>query len=111
MEYGIGEVKGDQLLARECYQTVLATNENHTWMIEEEEEKKIEAFETVELIDGELTRTTKIGMNLSTQMKKKLVQFLKKNLDIFVWNHKNMPDIATEVIQHRLNVDPKRKPI
>ena len=28
--YGIGEVKGDQVLARECYQAVLAAKENHT---------------------------------------------------------------------------------
>ena len=30
---GVGEVRGDQILARECYQTVLATRENYTWMI------------------------------------------------------------------------------
>ena len=36
-EYGVGKVKGDQVLARECYQEVLATKENHTWMIEEKE--------------------------------------------------------------------------
>ena len=29
-EHGIGEVKGDQMLARECYQVVLATKENYT---------------------------------------------------------------------------------
>ena len=29
-ENGVGEVKGDQILARECYQVVLATKENHT---------------------------------------------------------------------------------
>nr|XP_023895760.1 uncharacterized protein LOC112007618 [Quercus suber] len=29
-EDGIGEVKGDQVLARECYQAVLAAKENHT---------------------------------------------------------------------------------
>ena len=33
-ENGIGEVKGDQVLARECYQAVLAAKENHAWMIE-----------------------------------------------------------------------------
>ena len=27
---GVGEVKGDQVLARECYQAVLAAKENHT---------------------------------------------------------------------------------
>ena len=36
-ENGVGEVKGDQVLARECYQVVLAVKENHTWMIEEKE--------------------------------------------------------------------------
>ena len=29
-EHGIDEVKGDQVLARECYQVVLATNENYS---------------------------------------------------------------------------------
>ena len=29
-ENGVGEVKGDQVLARECYQAVLAVKENHT---------------------------------------------------------------------------------
>ena len=42
---GVGEVKGDQVLARECYQAVLAAKENHTWMIEEKEENKVEALE------------------------------------------------------------------
>ena len=36
-ENGVGEVKGNQVLARECYQAVLAIKENHTWMIEEKE--------------------------------------------------------------------------
>ena len=34
-ENGVGDVKEDQVLARECYQSVLAAKENHTWMIEE----------------------------------------------------------------------------
>ena len=86
IEYGIGEVKGDQVLARECYQVVLAAKENHIWMIKEEEKEKIEALETMELVDEEPTEPTntmKIKTNLSTQIKKELVQLLKKNLDIF----------------------------
>ena len=35
-------------------------------MIEENKEEKVETLETVELIDGEPTKTTKIGMNLCT---------------------------------------------
>lgn len=68
-------------------------------MIKEEEKEKIETLEIVELVDGELAKMTKIGTNLSTQMKEELVQFLKKILDIFTWNHKDMPNIAAEVIQ------------
>ena len=48
------------------------------------------------------------GTNLNNQMKKELVQFLKENLDIFAWSHEDMPSIAAEVIQHRLNVNPER---
>ena len=44
-ENGVGEVKGDQVLAKECYQAVLVAKENHTWMIEEREEDKVEALE------------------------------------------------------------------
>ena len=72
------------MLARECYQAMLAVKENHTWMIEEKEEEKVEALETMELVDGKPTRTTKVGTTLSTEMRKKLVQFLKENLDVFV---------------------------
>jgi len=63
MDNGVDEVKGDKVLARECYQADLAAKENHTWMIEENEEDKMEALETVELAEGEVTKTTRIGMN------------------------------------------------
>ena len=83
MDNSVGEVKGDQVLARECYQAVLAAKENHTWMIEEKEEDKMEALETVELAEGEATKTTRIGTTLSLKMKTRLVQFLKENLNVF----------------------------
>ena len=44
---GVSEVRRDQILARECYQAVLATRENHTWIIGEEE-NKVEALETID---------------------------------------------------------------
>ena len=78
---------------------MLATKENHTWMIEEKEEEKVEALETMELVDGEQTKTIRVGMTMSTDMKKKLVQFLKENLDIFVWSHEDILGISTEIIQ------------
>ena len=108
---GVGKVKGDQVLARECYQAVLIAKENHTWMIEEKEENKMEALKIVALTKGETTKTTKIGTTLSPEMRTKLVQFLKENLDVFAWSHEDIPGISPEVIQHKLNVNPERKPI
>ena len=61
------------MLARECYQAILAMKENHTWMIEEEEKEKVEALEMVDLVNEEPTKTMKIGTNLNDQMEKELV--------------------------------------
>ena len=51
-------------------------------MIEEKKEEKVEALETVKLVDRVPIKTTKIGTNLSNQKKRRLVQFLKSNLNI-----------------------------
>ena len=69
----VGEVRGDQVLARECYQAVLAAKENHTWMIEEKEKDKVKALEEVELVDGMTTKTTRIGTTFSPKMRSMLV--------------------------------------
>ena len=87
----------------------MATKENHMWMIEEKEEDKMETLETVELVEGEATKTIRIGTTLSPEMKTRLIQFLKENLDLFAWTHKDMPSISPKVIQHKMNVDPERK--
>ena len=80
-------------------------------MIEEKEEDKVEALEIVKLVEGETARTTIIGPTLSLEMKTRLIQFLQENLDVFAWSHEDMPSISTKVIQHRLNMDPEKKPI
>ncbi|XP_075673829.1 uncharacterized protein LOC142643167 [Castanea sativa] len=108
-EDGVGAVKGDQVLARECYQAMLAAGENHTWTIEGEKEDNMEALETVELVEGETSKVTRIGTTLSTEMRNKLVHFLKGNLDVFAWSHEDMPGIPRQVIQHELKTDPEKK--
>ena len=78
-------------------------------MIEEKEEEKVEALETVELVDGEPMKITRVGTTMSADTKKKVVQFLKENLDIFTWSHEDMPGISLEIIQHKLDVDLEKK--
>ena len=47
IERGIREIRGDQVLARECYQAVLASKENHIWIIEEKTQEIMEKLETM----------------------------------------------------------------
>ena len=61
----------------------MAAKENHTWVIEEKGENKMEALETVVLAEDKTTKTTRIGTTLSPRMRAKLVQFLKENLNVF----------------------------
>ena len=56
-------------------------------------------------------KTTRVGMTISTDMKKKLVQFIKENLDIFAWSHEDMLGISIKIIQHKLEVDLEKKPV
>ena len=94
---------------RKPYMDELAAKENHTWMIEENEEDKVEALETVELVEGKIAKMTRIGTTLSPEMRTRLIQFLKENLDVFVWSHEDMLGISPKVIQHKLSVDPEIK--
>ena len=71
----------------------------------------MEALETVALAEDETTKTTRIGTTLSLGMRTRLIWSLKENLDVFAWSHEDMPNISPAIIQHRLNVNPKRKPV
>ena len=66
-------------------------------MIEEKNEDKVEALKTVELVEGEATKMTRIGMTLSLEMKASLIQFLKENLVVFAWTHEDMPGKSPKV--------------
>ena len=98
MEQGVGEIKGDQVLARECYQAVLALKENHTWTIEEKTPEIVEKLETIELVEESPGKTTQIGTALSRGAKERIINFLKDNLDVFAWSHEDMPGIPASLI-------------
>ena len=107
----MGIIKGNQVLARKCYQAMLAWKENHTWIIEEKSLETMETLEMVELVEGEPTKVMNIEANLGLDMKRGIVKCLKRNLGVFAWSHEDMPSISENVIQHWLNVDPGKKPI
>ena len=114
IEYGVGQVQEDQLAARECYLAMLVMDEQvQTMNIEEKRivAKPTEALENIPLDENNLERCTRVGADLEEKNKKDLVQFLKKNTDVFAWSHEDMPGIDPSVITHRLNVCPFFKPV
>lgn len=48
-----------------------------------------------------------VGNELNLEDKQNFKNFLLKNLDVFVWIHKDMLGIDPKVNYHQLNVDPK----
>ena len=93
--HGVGEIRGDQVLARECYQATLASGENHTWVINELEPilEPSKTPQEVEIVLGDSAKVLKIGTTLLTSEKEKMISFLRSNQDVFAWRHKNMPRI------------------
>ena len=67
-------------------------------MIEEKTLEVMEALETIRLVEEEPMKTTKVGMNLDLLTKEKIISFLKNNLDVFAWSHKDMPGIPASII-------------
>ena len=77
--HGVGEVKRDQVLARECYQAALTSGENHTWVINEPKPipELSETPQEVEIVLGDSTKVLKIGTTFPTSEEKKNDLFLK----------------------------------
>ena len=113
-EYGIREVQGDWLIAREYYLSMLHMDEQIPTMNIEEKRTTVEptkVLEDVPLDKSNLERFTKIGTGMGEKMKQELVEFLKKSIDVFAWSHEDMPGIDPNVITHCLNVSSSYKPI
>ena len=49
---------------------------------------------------------TRINKNLLVSLKKELVAFLRKNVDLFAWTTVDMPGIDLEFMSHRLATFP-----
>ena len=60
------------MLAREDYRAILVSKENHTWIIEEKTLEIVEKLETIELVEGDPTKTTQVRTNLNLQTKKEI---------------------------------------
>ena len=71
----------------------------------------IEVLEDISLDEKNPEMCTRVGADLEERIKKDLVCFLRKSIDVFAWSHKDISGIDPSVITHRLNVYPSSKPV
>ena len=113
-EYGIGELREDQVAACECYIAILEMEDHQQTMCIEEQRimaELVEELEEVTLDESRPERTTRMGTLASQPIRQALASFLKMNQDVFAWSHNDMPGIDPSVIVHRLNVNLASSPI
>ena len=114
IEYGVGEICGDQVAAHECYIVMLEMDDHLQAMNIEEQRIAVEPIERLEEIildNSKPDRITRIGTLASPKVRQALTTFLKNNQDVFAWSHDDMLGIDPSVIVHRLNVSPFFPPI
>ncbi|GKV47282.1 hypothetical protein SLEP1_g54195 [Rubroshorea leprosula] len=134
---GVGVLKGNQKIARACYQdtfkkvdlaAALAGSEIHrpaqldqqTMSISdmehrpegvEQKAEPVELVETAPLNPDVPERTVKIGTKLTEKERVELLEFLRANQDVFAWTTDEMPGIPAKLIVHKLSTDPTKWPV
>ena len=107
MPHGVGEVKGDQQEARQCYHQAVkvASKPRQFHVIDQQPPSKGPLDDTLDLISPDEEGTTgpiedlvdlpmdnkepskvlKIGKNLSEEIRGTILEFLRQNLDVLAW--------------------------
>ena len=115
---GVGMVREDQRVARECYSASMKQKTvNNIYLNELDMRDEVltcpepsEELEPVPL-DDDLEHLAYIGSRLAEDLKSPLTHFLRQNKDVFAWKQADMGGIDLTVISHRLNVSPSFKPV
>ena len=113
-DYGVGELRGSQMAARECYVAMMEM-EDQIQALNIEEHRTVteptEKLEEITLDTSNPDQTTKIGTLSNPAIHQELITFLRSNQDVFAWSHNDMPGIDPSVMVHKLNVLPSFSPV
>ena len=118
-------IRGDQHMAKQCLMAVLSgkAESSQVYMAELNREaeledvgrtpaqKSIEDLTKIRIDPNDLDRFFLLGRQLPEPEKIELLNLLMQNKEVFAWTLYEMPDISPEVMYHKLNMDPKQKPV
>ena len=115
---GVGMVRGDQRVARECYSASMKQKAVDNIYVDEldmrdEVNTRPEPSEELEPVqlDDNPEHLVYIGSKLAEDLRHLLINFLKHNKDVFAWKEEEMGRINPVIITHRLKVSPSFKPV
>ncbi|GAV65577.1 hypothetical protein CFOL_v3_09092, partial [Cephalotus follicularis] len=116
--YGVGEARGDQQAARQCYKTAVMDKGKDKVLpiakvelrgdVEPERPQPIEDVIQVPLEEGNTERVIQVGSQLGEVEKGELITFLQNNRDVFSWSAEEVPGINPDAMVHKLSMDPMR---
>ncbi|XP_055819392.1 uncharacterized protein LOC129888443 [Solanum dulcamara] len=78
---------------------------------ESQEKPNMDETEVVNLGDEETVKETRISIHLEAERKKELIELLRQHVDIFAWSYDDMPGLCTDIVSHRLPIDPTCLPV
>ena len=117
MENGVGMVRGDHRVARECYLVSMkqkVVDNIHMDELDMRDELNTRPMPSEELelvqLDDQPEHLVYIRSKLVEDVKDLLIRFLKQNVEVFAWKQEDMGGIDPVVITHKLNVAPSFKP-
>ncbi|XP_072060337.1 uncharacterized protein [Arachis hypogaea] len=120
MPEGITTIRGDQKLARKCYNESLNLRgkgkEVHTielGRVRAKEKLRPQPEEKTEEVQvrKEEGKNINIGANLKEDLKQKLIRLLRENSDLFAWKASDMLGINPELMSHKLSMYPRSRPV
>ena len=116
--HGVGMVRGDQRVARECYTASMkqkAVDNVSVGELDMRDEVLTRPEPSKELepvsLDDDPEHLAYIGSKLAKDLKGLLTQFFRQNRDVFAWKQADMGGIDPAVITQRLNTNPSFKPV
>ena len=102
--YGVRELRRNQVAVRECYIAMLEMDDHQQTMCIGEQRavaKSVEELEEVTFNDSRPEWMTRMGTLASWLVCQALTAFLKDNQDVFAWSHEDMLGIDPSIIVHR----------
>ena len=70
-----------------------------------------EEIELVDLGAGSGKKEVMIGTGMTAPIREELMALLKNYQDIFAWSYQDMPDLSSDIVQHRLPLNLECSPV